>query len=195
MHFALYSVTKISVNFVGVNQTPTGGWLRIKVSSQQESQEHFASNYQETSPLRKVKVLSIVQDVWARLAALDSGLSMADWTAMDKSATRDVQAGTRFLLGQSRSSKAVDVYNLSLAATMVVMVKLLTLLIIRQVTTLICSRIFLNLITVAGYSYSYDDMKRSKPFKAPVEIGNSIINAMLDTGAILSIISGNLARN
>ncbi|SAM03185.1 hypothetical protein [Absidia glauca] len=48
--------------------------------------------------------------------------------------------------------------------------------------------------SVVGYDYSFDNMRQSKPFKAPIVIGSQVVNAVFDTGASVSIISGNLAR-
>ncbi|ORZ24348.1 hypothetical protein BCR42DRAFT_468641 [Absidia repens] len=44
------------------------------------------------------------------------------------------------------------------------------------------------------YPYSFDYMKNSKPFSAPVVIGSTLVNAIFDAGASVSVIGSDLAN-
>ncbi|CAO3601490.1 unnamed protein product [Absidia cylindrospora] len=48
--------------------------------------------------------------------------------------------------------------------------------------------------SVACYKYSYDSMKNSSPFKAPVVRGDQVLSAVFDTGASVSLITADLVE-
>ena len=62
-------------------------------------------------PLRKLQVDLEKLDVWERLKEIDSGLSVAQWLALDKKAYADVRDRLKFLHSHQvgKSSQAMDV--------------------------------------------------------------------------------------
>ncbi|CAO3601483.1 unnamed protein product [Absidia cylindrospora] len=156
-----------------------------------------AKRKRRSKPVRRLVVPLEKKDVWDRLQQLDSGLSMADWLAMDKSAYADTRDGLRHFHIKARKPKTDGfVTNEPMAVNTLDQNDDLT----SDSTTTSdswtdTSSVFSSSTEYSrmGYEYSLSNMKASSPFKARIVIGNEIILAVFDSGASVSVIGSALA--
>ncbi|KAL0086828.1 hypothetical protein F4703DRAFT_1978290, partial [Phycomyces blakesleeanus] len=151
-------------------------------------------------PPRYLPVQLRKKTIWDRLQTLDSGLSMADWLAMDKLAAQDIKDGLRFIFGRK---KKVPV-NINLVR-------------VEEETSKSDSESFKGTEssyfksdegergsdtesegygsddTVYDNKYDYKKISTSQPLQAPILINGHLILAIFDSGASVSVISKTLA--
>ncbi|KAG2205305.1 hypothetical protein INT45_008340, partial [Circinella minor] len=92
------------------------------LAPQQEGVSSKTINKQNKTPRkrptqRKLQVDLEKSDVWNKLKEIDSGLSMAQWLALDKQAYADVRDGLKFLHGRNtvnKSGQTMDVNALEI---------------------------------------------------------------------------------
>lgn len=160
-------------------------------------------------PPRRLPVPIQKKDIWRRLLSMDSGLSIVDWLAMDKSAYNDIRDGLRYLHGRQPRARNVPQQQPT------------TMMDINHVMQddeeedwsddsweegefeLFGSDIgdldkqsmdgYESDDTGADYPYNYETMKNSRPLRAVITIHDQCIEAIFDTGASVSVISKNLA--
>lgn len=141
-------------------------------------------------PPRRLPVVTRSLKIWDRLGEMDAGLSVADWIRLDKKgATTDLRDGLRYLHGRKPRVAPVN-----------------------QMLALNDSdgddsddddddSIFSDdsddggLAKVMGYPYSLHSMQNSKPLSGPVVVGDRLITAIFDSGASVSVISEQLAKD
>ncbi|KAG2190953.1 hypothetical protein INT47_005641 [Mucor saturninus] len=151
------------------------------------------------------------RDVWEKLKTLDSGLSMADWFAIDKEAKNNVRDGIRYL-----HSRKVQSHNkVHLVQTRLPSHSAAPTTAKKQdysdtdswdtdsnhsttdtasETTSDSDTGYDSDDTVYSYNYNYQTLARSQPLKAPILINGQLVEAIIDSGASVSVISKSLAR-
>lgn len=167
-------------------------------------------------PPRRLPVPIQKKDIWSRLLSMDSGLSIADWLAMDKAAYNDIRDGLRYLHGRQTRGR-----NLTQAQAQA-QVQGVTMMDINHVEQddedneqwsddswedgeyeLFGSDVgdfdehslggYESDDTGIDYPYNYEAMKNSRPLRATISIHDLCIEAIFDTGASVSVISKTLA--
>lgn len=150
-------------------------------------------------PPRRLPVHLSKRDIWQRLHALDSGLSMAEWMALDKSAYQDVRDGLRYLHARKVSRKKAQVVNAlevaydtedswseadsddedwSSAESVLASDE----------------SEYMSDDTMYDYPYDLKAMERSVPLRGPVVINGVSVRAVFDSGASVSVISKSLVE-
>ncbi|KAG2213623.1 hypothetical protein INT45_000984, partial [Circinella minor] len=170
-------------------------------------------------PPRKLQIDLDQPDVWERLKELDSGLSMAQWLALDKKAYVDVRDGLKYLHGRNNPNNKVQRMEVN-----AVDIDAITddeeeteRSIEGEETTdgdietdwdstwSEGSRDNDDIIqgnhdgyesddTEYHYPYDLQKMKKSIPLRGPVVINGHVIQAIFDTGASMSMISQSLVN-
>ncbi|KAG2190968.1 hypothetical protein INT47_007113 [Mucor saturninus] len=153
-------------------------------------------------PPRHLPVKLHRKDVWEKLKNVDAGLSVADWLLLDRTASKDVKDGLRFLTGRKKKVPALGVnlvqhqedsseesasfYSDDWESQSVVS---------DEVNFGSDSELdgYDSDDTVYSYKYDYQDFASSQPLRAPITINDQVLPAIFDSGASVSVISKTLA--
>lgn len=165
----------------------------------QEQEKNKTKVKKTRHPPRKLPVHISRRDIWQRLMNLDSGLSVAEWMALDKTAYQDVRDGLRYLHSRRSNRKRTQAVNAVEIA---------------QDTDDSWSEVdsekedwssnesvmasdesdYLSDDTIYDYPYDLKAMERSVPLRGPVVINGILVRAVFDSGASVSVISKSLAE-
>ncbi|KAI9028907.1 hypothetical protein CLU79DRAFT_518106 [Phycomyces nitens] len=134
------------------------------------------------SPPRRLPVHIQSKDVWGKLKSIDSGLSVADWIALDRTAAKDLKDGLRYL-GRRKTTSTPMIHMVT-----------------RNEDTEETD-VEHSIVTDSSESTEYlsdqgtlGNFSISRPFRAPIAINDTVVSAIFDSGASVSVISKSLAR-
>ena len=189
-----------------LNQQP----VTASLSRQQEPSVPLPKNKKTSKrqPPRKLPVELEKPDIWETLKGLDSGLSVAQWLALDKNAYVDVRDGLKFLHGRRQANNInqtmdVNALNVDLNSENEDSNDVSDQETGWDTTWSEGSLCDSDHVsdgqddydsddTEYNYPYDLQKMKRSIPLRGPVVINGQVVQAIFDSGASVSVISQSL---
>lgn len=202
---------------------PQEGGVSLGAEKMDVDQNHSSSKVKTKRlrrPPRRLPVNIKKKDIWERLQALDSGLSMADWLALDKKAYQDVRDGLRYLYGRKPKSTKKGSNQARPVTQGVNAVDLAEYAEAHYVDDNESDDSWLSVSsddllvegnpsdenseegedgywsddTVYDYPYNFQRMRTSCPLRGPIIINGQVVSAVFDSGASVSIISKSLVK-